>query len=987
MEDSSRDLNKKGGGRFSGIGGKLKAVTTCAGCMASAIDVQATEQAMSEALANANDSSSEYESSSSDDEPPPNIQGHCTESASPICKSLQNMGLAPRTKSPPPNQQALQQGCSTPTNTQPSIIEGTLTLRPIKTMGTHPATNMELHSPVSISTEHRQHTADYEVQPNPTQMWSHFEKVTDSRNRPIPSLQSIIDKNDASTFSFDTPSLHLGPHLSGPNPRAHLSDWADDTNPFPALDPAGVTPEPHAPKLNLVILQLAGAATSTSTHIDPDELGIPDSSPSHPPDLPEDVETMGAIDAAQGSNVVDPLRPSSPPVEEYKETIVNKGKFTPSGAIADELAYLLTAIHDGGWEHTVIEDSSIIEGYIPKNVTNFTLKQLMDRLFFPSRLPYIKKKNKGKAKEIIPSSQPSKNQDIEMISTEGVKTAPKVKPAPTKPTPKCTPLKLPIKAAFPPLSKLPTPKVSNPPHSGTNPSSFSVPPSQPVKSYAVASRSNALTPSTNATKQVVDLVELVKLYGNKLPANHIAAIHQAAVGGTNSGNTNNTSIPQKKKFVIKLTTWGPTHKQILIPYSETVTINCLQHHHHILKTINRGLINQHSKLCVLTMSKECSGAAFGLAFSTNLIPTPGKHDIIHEWLSKAIQYDKDKVPIPRVPMSKSYLKITGVNFYTPTDWHDDGSNQLTADDVLYIMNRNLLFENITLTSPPHVMRATPHSDMAIIWFDIWDSQNGTNAKLLTNCKHVIEAPIHPDWIYLTPCLSSFTKPRVMAYVHKCLSYLQPSLINSYTDLDRDILILFLSYNQHVHYLMNIYSNDKHLALDHLQQCVNLLPPMFYIGGDFNIQSKEWDASCDTHSKHATHLMDIMTDLGLDRSIPIFDLPTRYSADPSKNNTTIDLMFIANKTNVDGHYILPEYRLQSDHAPLAITIPISPKFIPIQSKGLKQGSDEESSFINKLAVGLLIADLVSALWEKHATTSFISMHSKPWWNDKCREALQ
>ncbi|KXN83441.1 hypothetical protein AN958_01439 [Leucoagaricus sp. SymC.cos] len=83
-------------------------------------------------------------------------------------------------------------------------------------------------------------------------------------------------------------------------------------------------------------------------------------------------------------------------------------------------------------------------------------------------------------------------------------------------------------------------------------------------------------------------------------------------------------------------------------------------------------------------------------------------------------------------MSKSYLKIVGVNFYTLTDWHEDGSNQLTPDDVLYIMNRNPLFERITLVSPPRVMRATPHSDMAIIWFDIWDFQNGTNTKLLTN---------------------------------------------------------------------------------------------------------------------------------------------------------------------------------------------------------------------------------------------------------------
>ncbi|KXN85028.1 hypothetical protein AN958_11711 [Leucoagaricus sp. SymC.cos] len=99
------------------------------------------------------------------------------------------------------------------------------------------------------------------------------------------------------------------------------------------------------------------------------------------------------------------------------------------------------------------------------------------------------------------------------------------------------------------------------------------------------------------------------------------------------------------------------------------------------------------------MSEGRSGTAFGLAFSTNLVPTPGECDIIHEWLSKAIQCDKDKVPIPRVPMSKSYLKIVGVNFYMPTDWHDDGSNQLTADDVLYVMNHNPLFENITLASP------------------------------------------------------------------------------------------------------------------------------------------------------------------------------------------------------------------------------------------------------------------------------------------------
>ncbi|KXN85439.1 hypothetical protein AN958_11335 [Leucoagaricus sp. SymC.cos] len=132
------------------------------------------------------------------------------------------------------------------------------------------------------------------------------------------------------------------------------------------------------------------------------------------------------------------------------------------------------------------------------------------------------------------------------------------------------------------------------------------------------------------------------------------------------------------------------------------------------------------------MSKGRSGPSLGLSFSTNLVPTPAKYEIIHEWLSKAIQCDRNDIPIPRAPMSKSYLKIVGVNFYMPPEWHKDGSTQLMADNVLYVMNRNPLFEKVTLASMPRIMKASPHSDMAIIWFDIWDSQKGTNAKLLTD---------------------------------------------------------------------------------------------------------------------------------------------------------------------------------------------------------------------------------------------------------------
>jgi len=32
-----------------------------------------------------------------------------------------------------------------------------------------------------------------------------------------------------------------------------------------------------------------------------------------------------------------------------------------------------------------------------------------------------------------------------------------------------------------------------------------------------------------------------------------------------------------------------------------------------------------------------------------------------------------------------------------------------------------LFENISLAAKPRIIRASPKSDMAIIWFDIWDT--------------------------------------------------------------------------------------------------------------------------------------------------------------------------------------------------------------------------------------------------------------------------
>ena len=43
-----------------------------------------------------------------------------------------------------------------------------------------------------------------------------------------------------------------------------------------------------------------------------------------------------------------------------------------------------------------------------------------------------------------------------------------------------------------------------------------------------------------------------------------------------------------------------------------------------------------------------------------------------------------------------------------------------------------LFEPVNLTAKSRVIKAFPKSDIVIIQFDIWDSQNGSKAKLLIN---------------------------------------------------------------------------------------------------------------------------------------------------------------------------------------------------------------------------------------------------------------
>ena len=67
-----------------------------------------------------------------------------------------------------------------------------------------------------------------------------------------------------------------------------------------------------------------------------------------------------------------------------------------------------------------------------------------------------------------------------------------------------------------------------------------------------------------------------------------------------------------------------------------------------------------------------------------------------------------------LPQSKSYLKIIDISYIQPS------SNSITSEEITNFLSHTGLFENITLASKPRVIKASPKSDMAIVWIDIWD---------------------------------------------------------------------------------------------------------------------------------------------------------------------------------------------------------------------------------------------------------------------------
>ncbi|KXN92968.1 hypothetical protein AN958_09092 [Leucoagaricus sp. SymC.cos] len=270
---------------------------------------------------------------------------------------------------------------------------------------------------------------------------------------------------------------------------------------------------------------------------------------------------------------------------------------------------------------------------------------------------------------------------------------------------------------------------------------------------------------------------------------------------------------------------------------------------------------------------------------------------------------------------------------------------------------------------------------------------------------VMGAPKHPTWLYMVRTPTDGRPPHVMAYVHRRLARLRPSMWQDIID-HQDIFVLSLFTSKGVVNFLNVYSDNAHTAINLLSREVNVLPAFIYMGGDFNCHSEVWDPSRTSHPLVVQCLLEFASDVRLKWARPSNPGLTHIPHNPDLAGSVIDLVFTG---PLSAQSNLPRLDLDhcgpSDHVPISTLVPISESEIRVSRMVILRESPEESGFLIDLATGLralnvedlsssdqievttvVVAEVFSSAWNAHAKEVVIMACSKSWWNDECTQAL-
>ena len=230
------------------------------------------------------------------------------------------------------------------------------------------------------------------------------------------------------------------------------------------------------------------------------------------------------------------------------------------------------------------------------------------------------------------------------------------------------------------------------------------------KSYAQA-LSSKLKSNTVSSNIAMNTLKIKKAFPN-LPNKKIDTIQKVINSSSN-----------KPKPRLNMTTKGSSHKQVIVPINNDLGKRFIKDSAVHVTNINHALKSIKSNVYTDFISADNKG----IIIVTNNIASNSDLQKIEKYIKNSLQTTNNSIATPRLPQLKSYLKIVGIPYFV-----DKSNTCISSEDIECILKNNHIFNDIVLASKLRVIKVSSKSDMAIIWIDIWDTQNGNNAKKIIN---------------------------------------------------------------------------------------------------------------------------------------------------------------------------------------------------------------------------------------------------------------
>jgi len=125
-----------------------------------------------------------------------------------------------------------------------------------------------------------------------------------------------------------------------------------------------------------------------------------------------------------------------------------------------------------------------------------------------------------------------------------------------------------------------------------------------------------------------------------------------------------------------------------------------------------------------------------------------------------------------------------------------------------------------------------------------------------------------------------------------------------------------------------------------------------------------------YSSHSNTLFDVADSFSLEISKSTENLPTRFFGNYQDSNSILNLVFLQSfLLEFNNHYIYPDWRLLSDHAPITINVSISDEYILTKWQSFIKGSNEESLFLENLTQSIKNLN-TSSIWNSETLEEII-----------------